>query len=293
MSAQAQLEKIKIDQASNTEVRTLRESLADANALLDKSNSEKEVLAKEAASLQERGIALQNTLSSLLSKQTELNAKVQRLEKEVELRRKDPKAASSMELQQKNESIAELLKERSAAAEETAELKSQLDDERALSSRYKRAMNAARTVAEAAITESRALRAELDSYRRDDPNAKPAIGKTEDSIPEELKPMFEEIMSGNIEKTAVVVDTRKFEDAMKAAQQAENAKDFATALWHYLTAADADPSNPEAHLSLARVHCAMKRADNALKAYEKALQLGAKRDSALEKMLESAQSDKK
>ena len=83
-------------------------------------------------------------------------------------------------------------------------------------------------------------------------------------------------------------DDLKFEDAMKQAQQAENAKDFATALWHYLTAADADPTNSDAQLSLARVHYAMKHADNALKAYEKALQLGAKRDTSLEKMLNAA-----
>ena len=76
---------------------------------------------------------------------------------------------------------------------------------------------------------------------------------------------------------------------MKDAQKAENAKDFSTALWHYLIAADTDPSNPLAQLSLARVHYAMKHADNARKAYEKALQLGAKRDTNLEEMLKAAQ----
>ena len=51
-----------------------------------------------------------------------------------------------------------------------AKLKAELDDERALSSRYKKTMNAARNVAEAAIVESRTLRAELNTYRRNDPN---------------------------------------------------------------------------------------------------------------------------
>ena len=57
-----------------------------------------------------------------------------------------------------------------------------------------------------------------------------------------------------------------------------------------LTAADADPTNSDAQISLARVHYAMKHADNALKAYEKALQLGAKRDTSLEKMLNALKS---
>ena len=150
-------------------------------------------------------------------------------------------------------------------------------------------MNAARNVAESAIVESRTLRAELNTYRRNDPNAKPEIDKTEDSIPEELKPMFEDLLSGKEVKQTVSVDKGKFEESMKEAQRAENAKDFSTALWHYLVAADVDPSSSLAQLSLARVHYAMKHADNALKAYEKALQLGAKRDPDLEKMLKAAQ----
>ena len=271
-------------------VRKLSESLADANALLKKSNAEKEAMEKDSAALKERAIALQNTLSSVLVTQTELNAKLQRVEKELELRRRDPKAANEAELQQKNESIAELLKERAAFDQNIADLKSELEDERALSSRYKKAMNAARSVAEAAIVESRSLRSELDSYRRDDPDAKPAISRTEDSIPEDLKPMFDDIMAGNSGKTTIEIDKLKFEEAMKEAQRYENAKDFASALWHYLTAADADPTNSDAQLSLARVHYAMKHADNALKAYEKALQLGAKRDTSLENMLKAVQS---
>ena len=150
-------------------------------------------------------------------------------------------------------------------------------------------------MAEAAIVESRSLRAELDTYRRNDPDAKPEVGRTEDTIPEELKPMFEDIMSGNAGKTTLAIDKLKFEEAMKEAQRAENAKDFSSALWHYLTAADADPTSHAAQISLARIHYAMKHADNALKAYEKALQLGAKRDTNLENLLKSAQgaSDKK
>ena len=126
MAAQAQLEKIKIDQASNAEVRKLTESLADANALLKKATAEKEASEKEAAALQERATALQNTLSGLLTTQTELNAKVRRQERELELRRRDPKAAGDAELQQKNDSIAELLKERAAVDQELAEIKAQL-----------------------------------------------------------------------------------------------------------------------------------------------------------------------
>ena len=280
---------MKIDQASNADVRKLTESLEDKEMLLKKSYAEKEALEKESDAYKERCEALQNTLSSLLTTQTELNAKVQRLEKEVELRRRDPKAAGSAELQEKNDSISELLKERAAFDEEVAKLKAELDDERALSSRYKKTMNAARNVAEAAIVESRTLRAELNTYRRNDPNAKPEIEKTEDSIPDELKPMFEDIMAGREIKPAVSVDKGKFEEAMKEAQRAENAKDFSTALWHYLIAADTDPSSSLAQISLARVHYAMKHADNALKAYEKALKLGAKRDPELEKMLKAAQ----
>ena len=56
-----------------------------------------------------------------------------------------------------------------------------------------------------------------------------------------------------------------------------------------LIAADVDPSSSLAQLSLARVHYALKHADNAMKAYEKALQLGAKRDLNLEEMLKAAQ----
>ena len=188
---------------------------------------------------------------------------------------------------------SELLKERAAADQAATELQEQLNDERALSARYKKTMNAARVVAEAALAEAKTLRAELDTYRRNDPDAKPEIAKTEDSIPEELMPMFEDIINGNAEgKTSLPVDTIKFEDAMKAARQAEEAKDFTSALWHYLTAADADPTNASAQLSLARVHYALKHAENALKAYEKALKLGANRDLNLENLLKAAQPDK-
>ena len=104
--------------------------------------------------------------------------------------------------------------------------------------------------------------------------------------------MFEDIVNGNAEgKTSLPVDKLRFDEAMKLAQQAENAKDFTGALWHYLTAADADPTNAGAQLSLARVHYALKHAENALKAYEKALQLGASRDTNLEKLLKAAQPD--
>jgi tetratricopeptide (TPR) repeat protein len=232
--------------------------------------------------------ALQTTLSNVLTQQTALNAKIQRLEREVELRRRDPQAAGSAELQEKNDSISELLKERAALDEEVAKLKAELDDERALSSRYKKTMNAARTVAEAAIVESRTLRAELNTYRRNDPDPKPDISRTEDSIPEELKPMFEDILAGKEVKPTVSVDKGKFDEAMREAQKAENAKDFSTALWHYLIAADVDPSSSVAQLSLARVHYALKHAETAMKAYEKALQLGAKRDPNLENMLKAA-----
>ncbi len=100
--------------------------------------------------------------------------------------------------------------------------------------------------------------------------------------------MFEDIMSGNNGKTALPVDKLKFEDAMKEAERAENAKDFTTALWHYLTAADADPTSSAAQLSLARVQYALKHTENALKAYEKPLQMGARRDDNLEKLLNAA-----
>ena len=98
-------------------------------------------------------------------------------------------------------------------------------------------------------------------------------------------------MSGSSGKT-VTVDKARYEESMAQAKKAESEKDYPNALWYYLAASDADPSNPDAHLALARIHSAMKHPDSALKSYGRALDLGAKRDPGLEKLLESVQPGK-
>ena len=55
------------------------------------------------------------------------------------------------------------------------------------------------------------------------------------------------------------------------------------ALWHYWQAADMADKQPDPYMALAKLHLKRKEFDSALKAYEKAILNGGKRDSKLVK----------
>ena len=76
---------------------------------------------------------------------------------------------------------------------------------------------------------------------------------------------------------------KEYYAAMKQGADAEKAGDFGMALWHYWQAADMADKQPDPYMALAKLHLKRKEFDSALKAYEKAILNGGKRDSKLEK----------
>ena len=78
---------------------------------------------------------------------------------------------------------------------------------------------------------------------------------------------------------------KEYLTAMQKGAEAEKSGDLGMALWHFWQAADIAEKRPEPYLALTRLHLKRKEADSALKAYEKAIKNGAKRDPALEKQL--------
>jgi len=73
--------------------------------------------------------------------------------------------------------------------------------------------------------------------------------------------------------------------AMKKGADAEKAGDLGMALWHYWQAADMADKQPEPYMALTKLHVKRKEFDSALKAYEKAILNGGKRDAELEKVI--------
>ena len=78
---------------------------------------------------------------------------------------------------------------------------------------------------------------------------------------------------------------KEYHAAMKQGADAEKAGDFGMALWHYWQAADMADKQPDPYMALAKLHLKRKEFDSALKAYEKAILNGGKRDSKLEKAI--------
>ena len=76
---------------------------------------------------------------------------------------------------------------------------------------------------------------------------------------------------------------KEYHAAMKQGADAEKAGDFGMALWHYWQAADMADRQPDPYMALAKLHLKRKEFDSALKAYQKAILNGGKRDSKLEK----------
>ena len=80
-------------------------------------------------------------------------------------------------------------------------------------------------------------------------------------------------------------EKKRYEESMRLAEKAEKKKDSAGALMNYWRAADANPRSVEAHTKLARIYLERGETTSAAKAYEKAIQLGAKPDPAFETKL--------
>ena len=76
---------------------------------------------------------------------------------------------------------------------------------------------------------------------------------------------------------------KEYHAAMKRGSDAEKAGDFGMALWHYWQAADIAEKQPDPYMALAKLHVKRKEFDSALKAYQKAVLNGGKRDLELER----------
>lgn len=76
--------------------------------------------------------------------------------------------------------------------------------------------------------------------------------------------------------------SQEYLDAMKKGAEAEKAGDLGMALWHFWQAADMDDQSPEAYMALTRIHLKRKEKGSAIKAYQKAVLNGGKRDLKLE-----------
>ena len=72
---------------------------------------------------------------------------------------------------------------------------------------------------------------------------------------------------------------------MQQGAAAEKSGDLGMALWHYWQAADMADKQSDPYMALARLHVKRKELDSALKAYEKAILNGGKRDLQLEKTI--------
>ncbi|MBO5762177.1 MAG: hypothetical protein J6S53_11635 [Lentisphaeria bacterium] len=82
---------------------------------------------------------------------------------------------------------------------------------------------------------------------------------------------------------SVKKENKQYTEAMKKGAQAEKEGDYSMALWHYWQAADAGEKEFAPYIALAKLNIKRNEKDAAEKAYQKALQLGAPRDEALEK----------
>ncbi|MBO4304997.1 MAG: hypothetical protein J6A21_10465 [Lentisphaeria bacterium] len=92
-----------------------------------------------------------------------------------------------------------------------------------------------------------------------------------------------ESSSATASATPATAEEKRFRDAMKAGGEAEQKKDYSMALWHYWQAVDASPRDASPYMALARLNLKRNEKDAAEKAYQKALQLGAVRDTEMEK----------
>jgi len=78
---------------------------------------------------------------------------------------------------------------------------------------------------------------------------------------------------------------KSFDDCMASANAALAKKDWDVAMWNFWRAAEADPKSPAPYLGLAQAYISKGESFDAKKAYEKALELGAPADQAIEAKL--------
>ena len=74
-------------------------------------------------------------------------------------------------------------------------------------------------------------------------------------------------------------------DFMKQGEKAEKDGDLGMALWNYWQAADIDNKHPDPYMALAVLHLKRKEEESALKAYQKAILNGGKRNPEIEKAM--------
>ncbi len=110
------------------------------------------------------------------------------------------------------------------------------------------------------------------------------VSETVKTIPE--KPAEPTVVSATVPDAAPAVkqeaSDKEYKDAMEQGAASEKNGDLGMALWHYWRAADMG-NRPEPYFALARLHLKRKERESALKAYEKAILYGGRRDTEFEK----------
>lgn len=183
ISTQAQLEKTKIELASNPDLKRANLQLRAAQEQLAQAEQEKKKLEESLRNLDELYEEMKVGNQSLTATREELLAKLRRMDMELDLYRKNPNAYGIAELKKKDETIEVLLRERKAQQDEVLRLRTLLEDQKAETSGAKKEAAALRVVSQKAIEEADWLRSELDAYVKSDPNAKKLPPKT--VLPEE------------------------------------------------------------------------------------------------------------
>ncbi len=205
ISTQAQLEKTKIELASNPELKRANLQLHAAQEQLEQVKQEKRKLEESLKDLNELYEEMKAGNQSLTATREELLTKLRRMDTELDLYRKNPNAYGSAELKKKDETIEVLLRERKSQQDEVLRLRTLLEDQKAETSGAKKEAAALRVVSQKAIEEADWLRSELDAYVKSDPNAKTLPPKT--ILPDE-KQSGADSQSSAARKADATADTR-------------------------------------------------------------------------------------
>ncbi len=292
-----------------TEKDELARKLAEAEKQLEARDiaPNNSIVAKENLDLKEKVVRSEKLYEELKAERNELASRRIALDKEVvELRRENEALKKSETLlkadlkrwtegaggagddaiAKKNQAIDELIKELEAGKAVQRKMELEMTDLRNEASRQKIRADKALETAKKAVDDSRRFRRELTNLRADIEDG--MIPVKSSGRQEERVTKTEPEKNVKSEESALVVeekpayDVKEYQQAMDNARAAETKKDWGTALWQYWRAADIAGKKAEPYLALVRVHLQRNEKESAEKAYRKALQYGAERDTSLE-----------
>ena len=292
-----------------TEKGELAQKLAETEKQLETRDAapNNSVVAKENLELKEKVVRSEKLYAELKAERNELASRRITLDKEVvKLRQENENLKKSETLlkadlkrwsegaggvagdtiAKKNQAIDELIKELETGKAVQKKMELEMTDLRNEASRQKIRADKAVETAKKAVNDSRRFRRELANLRADiedgmipsKSSGKPGTSVTVTGTKKETE--SKELSSITEEKPTYNV--REYSQAMDQARAAEAKKDWGTALWQYWRAADIAGKKAEPYLALVRVHLQRNEKESAEKAYRKALQYGAERDTSLE-----------